>query len=60
MAISRNGRERIVVVSAEGYGRLKRRAREVLHVSDLGEENIEAIAKVEMASQHTHLNSELP
>jgi len=60
VAITRNGRERIVLVSAEEYSRLKRRAREVLHVSDLSEEDLEAIAKVEMASQHAHLNSELP
>jgi len=44
LAITRNGRDKIVVLSAEEYRRLKRRDREVLRVEDLTREDLEAIA----------------
>ncbi len=44
LAITRNGHEKIVVLSAEEYHRLKRRDREVLRVEDLTAEDLEAIA----------------
>ncbi len=44
LAVTRNGREKIVVLSAEEYRRLKRRDREVLRVEDLTAEDLEAIA----------------
>jgi len=59
VAITRNGRERIVIVSAEEYRRLKRRAREVLAVGDLSDADLAAIAAAEMAPDHKHLDDEL-
>ncbi len=43
LAITRNGHEKIVVLSAAEYHRLKRRDREVLRVEDLSAEDIEAM-----------------
>jgi len=59
VAITRNGRERLVVVSAEEYRRLKRRAREVLPVEALSDTDLEAIARTEMAPRHRHLDREV-
>ena len=59
VSITRNGRERIVMVSAEEYHRLKRRAREALPVGALSDNEIDAIAKTEMSQRHQHLDAEL-
>lgn len=59
ISITRNGRERIVVMSAEEYRRLKRRAREVLSVDALSDADLEAITRTEMAPCHRHLDTEL-
>ncbi len=44
LTVTRNGRAKIVVLSAEEYHRLKRRDREVLRVEDLSAQDLEAIA----------------
>ena len=44
IAVTRNGRERTVMLSTEEYHRLKRRDREVLGLDDFTEEEILAIA----------------
>ena len=59
VAITRNGRERLVVVSVDEYRRLKKRAREVLPVEALDDADLEAIAQTEMAERHKHLDVEL-
>jgi prevent-host-death family protein len=59
VAITRNGRERLVVVSADEYRRLKRRARQVMVVEALSDADLDAIAHTEMAPHHQHLDSEL-
>ena len=59
VAITRNGRERIVMLSVDEYRRLKRRAREVLPVGALADVELEAIASTEMASRHRHLDREV-
>jgi len=51
VVVTRNGRDRIVVISADEYRRLKRRDREVLRSGDLTDEDIEAICRAE-PSQH--------
>jgi len=51
VVVTRNGRDRIVVISADEYRRLKRRDREVLRSGDLTDEDIEAIRRAE-PSQH--------
>lgn len=57
--VTRNGRERTVLISVEEYARLKRRDREALRVEDLCTEEVEAIARTEMAVEHGHLDAEL-
>lgn len=59
VAITRNGRERIVILSADEYHRLKRRAREALPVEALSDADLAAISATEMAPRHQHLDSEL-
>ncbi len=43
VVVTRNGRERIVVLSAEEYHRLKRRDRQVLSVDDFTPSDLEDI-----------------
>jgi prevent-host-death family protein len=45
LLITRNGRERLVILSVEEYRRLKRRDREVLTLDDFTEEDIAALEK---------------
>jgi prevent-host-death family protein len=47
VAVTRNGRERTVMISTEEYNRLKRRDREVLGLDDFTEEDLAAIAASE-------------
>ena len=59
VAITRNGRERMVMMSADEYRRLKRRAREVLAVGELSAAELEAIGRAEVAPRHSYLDNEL-
>lgn len=59
VAISRNGRERVVMISVDEYRRLKRRSREVIKVGDLSDQEVAEIAKGRMDPRHDHLNAEL-
>jgi prevent-host-death family protein len=59
VAITRNGRERLVVLSTEEYRRLRRRSREVLRAGDVTDAELDAIAKTEMDPRHQHLDHEL-
>jgi prevent-host-death family protein len=59
VAITRNGRERLVVLSAEEYRRLHRRSREVLRAGDLTDAELDLIAQTEMDPRHQHLDREL-
>jgi prevent-host-death family protein len=59
VTITRNGRERLVVISTEEYRRLQRRSREVLRPGDLSDAELELIAKTEMDPRHQHLDREL-
>jgi prevent-host-death family protein len=59
VAITRNGRERIVMISIDEYRRLKRRDREVLRAGELSDADLAAIALTEMDPQYAHLDKEL-
>ena len=59
VAITKNGRERTVLLSAEEYHRLKRRDRKVLGPGDVTPEDLEAIEKTEMDPKYNYLNEEL-
>jgi len=47
VAITRNGRERLVVLSADEYQRLRRRDRQVMGLEDFAEDDLEAITAAE-------------
>lgn len=59
VAITRNGRERVVMISIDEYRRLKRRDREVLRAGELSDADLAAIALTEMDPWHAHLDQEL-
>jgi prevent-host-death family protein len=47
VAVTRNGRERLVVLSVDEYRRLKQRDRQVLRLTDFTEDDLKAILAVE-------------
>jgi len=63
LSITKNGRERLVVVSAELFHELEKRPktsdRKVLHVSELSDSDLEAIENAEMPEAFNVLNKEL-
>jgi PHD/YefM family antitoxin component YafN of YafNO toxin-antitoxin module len=59
MTITKNGRDRLVVLSADEYARLKRRDRRVVRAEDLSDEEIALIAKAEVPAEYAHLDAEL-
>ena len=59
VTITKNGRDRLVMVSAEEYARLKRRDRRVVKLEDFTSEEIALIARSSVAPEHAHLDDEL-
>lgn len=59
VTITKNGRDRLVVVSVEEYERLRRRDRRAFRAEELSEADIALIAKGEMAPEHALLDEEL-
>jgi len=59
LSITRNGRERLVVLAAEEYQRLKRRDRVVFKTEELSEAELQTITEGGMDPRHDHLNAEL-
>jgi prevent-host-death family protein len=57
--VTRNGRERTVLLSAEEFRRLKQRDREVLAVEDLSDGDLAAIAAAKVPAEYDHLDAEL-
>jgi PHD/YefM family antitoxin component YafN of YafNO toxin-antitoxin module len=57
--VTRDGRDWLVMISAEEYARLTRRDRRVFRTEDLTDEEVEQIASVRMDSRHAHLDDEL-
>ncbi|MDR3474843.1 MAG: type II toxin-antitoxin system Phd/YefM family antitoxin [Devosia sp.] len=57
--VTRNGRDRTVMISAEEYHRLKRRDRQVFATAEAPQEIIEAVKQSEMDPRHKHLDDEL-
>lgn len=56
VVVTRNGRDRTVMISAEEYHRLKRRDRQVLAAGELPDEMLEAVRTADMDSRHKHLD----
>lgn len=59
LTITKNGHDRLVVLSAEEYARLTRRDRRVVAAGALTEAEIAAIAAAEVPAEHAHLVAEL-
>jgi hypothetical protein len=58
--VTRNGRDRTVMISADEYSRLKRRDRQVFAAGELPDEMVEAVRHAEMDERHRHLDSLIP
>jgi len=54
--VTRNGRDRTVMISAEEYARLTRRDRQVFGAGELPEDAVEAIRNAKMDPRHDHLD----
>jgi PHD/YefM family antitoxin component YafN of YafNO toxin-antitoxin module len=59
VAVTRNGRERTVLLSTQEYQRLKRRDRQVLGISDFTQDDIERIAKASAPKQASRFDDEI-
>lgn len=58
VTITRNGRDRLVLLSAVEYERLRRRDRRAILPEELTEDEVAAIAAAEVRPGHEHLNEE--
>jgi hypothetical protein len=59
VTITKNGRDRLVLLAAEEYARLKRRDRRVVRLEDFTDEEMKMIAKSETPTEFAHLDDEL-
>jgi PHD/YefM family antitoxin component YafN of YafNO toxin-antitoxin module len=59
VAITSNGRERTIMISAEEYRRLKRRDRRVLGLEDFSDEEIDAVHRSEPAAESAQFDREV-
>ena len=59
VTITKNGRERTVLISAEEYARLKRRDRRVVTAGELTDRQVTAIRAARVPDQHADLDREL-
>lgn len=59
VVITENDRDRLVVLSAEEYARLKRRDRRVVKLEDFTEDEMALIARAESSPDDAHLDREL-
>lgn len=59
VTITRNGRERIVVLSSDEYHRLKQRDRQVLGLEDFTETDLQAIRTAEPPPEATAFDDEV-
>jgi len=59
VTITKNGRERTVLISAEEYARLKRRDRRVITAGDLTVRQTTALREAKVPDQYAHLDHEI-
>lgn len=59
LIVTRHGRDKIVVLSAEVYDRLKRRDREVLRVEEPSTEDLKAIAAAKPPAEAASFDDEV-
>jgi hypothetical protein len=58
VTITKNGRDRLVLVSAEECTRLARRDRQVIRPEELTEQQVALIAKAEVPPEYAHFDAE--
>jgi hypothetical protein len=56
VVVTRNGRDRTVIISADEYLRLKRRDRQVFVAGELPDDIVDAVSHAEMDPRHQHLD----
>jgi PHD/YefM family antitoxin component YafN of YafNO toxin-antitoxin module len=59
VTITRDGHDRLVVLSIDEYARLKRRDRRVLALEEFTDDEIAQIEQAEVPKEQRHLDSEL-
>jgi len=59
VTITKNGRERTVLISAQEYARLKRRDRRVIAAGDLTDRQIASLREAKVPDQHVDLDREI-
>jgi prevent-host-death family protein len=59
VVVMKRNREHTVLLSAEEYRRLRRRARLVMRTEEMSEADIEAIGRAEVPAGHARLDDEL-
>lgn len=59
VTITKNGHDRLVVLSAAEYARLKRRDRRVVLAGELTDEEAALIGQAEVPAEHAHLDEEI-
>jgi prevent-host-death family protein len=59
LTITRNGQDRLVLLSVEEYERLKRRDRRVVRLEEFTDEEMALIANADVPAEHAHLDVEL-
>lgn len=59
VTIATDGGERLVLVSAEEYARLKRRDRRAVAAEDFTDDELDLIARAEVPAEFAHLDAEL-
>ena len=59
VTITKTGRERTVLLSAQGYARLKRRDRRVIPVGELSQRQVDAIRNARIPDRYADLDKEI-
>jgi PHD/YefM family antitoxin component YafN of YafNO toxin-antitoxin module len=59
VTITKNGRDRLVLLSADEYARLRQRDRRAFRAEELSEADIALVEKAEVPAEHAHLDAEL-
>ena len=56
VTITRNGRDRLVLISSEEYERMRRRDRRVIRIEDLSDEEMEEILNQRVPEEYAYLD----
>lgn len=57
VTITKNGRDRLVLLSAEEHERLRRRDRRAVRPEDLSDADLELVARAEVPAEYAHLDA---